>query len=355
MDAADFAAVFLFVSPQADFATVVAEAEAVFPEAERIACTTAGEIGAQGYAEGRTLAVGLPRRDFTAGALLIENLSDPDREGIVDALLAARTRLTETATQKPHSFAFMLTDGLSLSEDMLSALVAPVLGGMPFFGGSAGDGVRFGQALVALNGRVAQDAAVMTLVRTDCPTRVFSLNNLDPTEQRMVVTAADPDRRIVKMINAEPAAREYARIIGKDPDQLDEFTFAAHPVVVRLGEAHHVRSIQRVNGQGELVLFSAIDEGAVLTVADPKPMAPHLQAELGRLTNGAAPAAILACDCILRRIDAAETQSTRAVSQVLADHRVLGFSTYGEQIGPLHVNQTMTGVAIYPPERDRCR
>jgi hypothetical protein len=31
---------------------------------------------------------------------------------------------------------------------------------------------------------------------------------------------------------------------------------------------------------------------------------------------------------------------------------VIGFSTYGEQIGALHVNHTMTGVAIYAPEED---
>jgi hypothetical protein len=33
----------------------------------------------------------------------------------------------------------------------------------------------------------------------------------------------------------------------------------------------------------------------------------------------------------------------------LQQHRVLGFSTYGEQLNSMHVNQTMTGVAIYPP------
>ena len=38
---------------------------------------------------------------------------------------------------------------------------------------------------------------------------------------------------------------------------------------------------------------------------------------------------------------------TRDVSSILAKHNVTGFSTYGEQIGPLHVNHTMTGVAIY--------
>jgi hypothetical protein len=38
------------------------------------------------------------------------------------------------------------------------------------------------------------------------------------------------------------------------------------------------------------------------------------------------------------------------ISNVLKKHRVYGFSTYGEQFGAMHVNQTMTGVAIYAPE-----
>ena len=42
--------------------------------------------------------------------------------------------------------------------------------------------------------------------------------------------------------------------------------------------------------------------------------------------------------------------SVRAISEVLSRHSVVGFSTYGEQIGPMHVNQTMTGVAFYAPD-----
>ena len=38
---------------------------------------------------------------------------------------------------------------------------------------------------------------------------------------------------------------------------------------------------------------------------------------------------------------------THALSTIMAANRVTGFSTYGEQIGPLHVNQTLTGVAFY--------
>ena len=114
--------------------------------------------------------------------------------------------------------------------------------------------------------------------RSRCPVEVFKTDHLVPTETRMVVTSADPARRIVREINAEPAAREYARLLGKDPEQLSAFTFAAHPVVVRIGGQHHVRAIQRVAENGDLIFFSAIDEGVILTLADPSDMIAHLEA-----------------------------------------------------------------------------
>ena len=51
----------------------------------------------------------------------------------------------------------------------------------------------------------------------------------------MVVTEADPVRRIVTEINAEPAGREYARMVGLDGEPLTPMIFAAYPVVVRVG------------------------------------------------------------------------------------------------------------------------
>ncbi|MFC6589308.1 FIST N-terminal domain-containing protein [Sulfitobacter pacificus] len=259
-------------------------------------------------------------------------------------------RLQERNPDLNSNFAFLVVDGMSLSEDALTATISPALREMPLFGGSAGDGTDFRRALVALNGKVAVSAAVLTLVRSRYRTQVFSLDHLIPSEEQMVVTEADPERRIVKSINAEPAAREYARIVGKDPDQLDRFTFASHPVVVRIGAAHHVRAIQQVNDAGELVFFSAIDEGMVLTVASPQNMVDHLHNKMADLSDQDKPAHILGCDCILRRIEAEQRQMTRDLSNVMASYNVTGFSTYGEQIGPLHVNHTMSGVAIYAAE-----
>ena len=338
----------LLASSEADFAQLVQKAATAFPDAAIIGCTTAGEICSEGYTEREVVAVGFPRAHFIADVLTLPDLSQLDQHDIIGRLVRMRANLAEMHPDWQSEFAFLTVDGLSLREDALAATIAPGLGPVPLFGGSAGDGTRFEQTFVASGGKVYQNAAVLAFVRTVCDVRVFSLNNLVPTERRMVVTAAEPDRRIVRTLNAEPAAREYARLLGKDPEQLDTFTFAAHPVVVRLAGTHHVRAIQQVAENGDLVFFSAIDEGLVLTLAEPEDMVTHLARELDALDG---PSSIFACDCILRRVAAQQKQMTSQISDLLAAHNVIGFSTYGEQLNGMHVNQTMTGVAIYPPGR----
>lgn len=342
----------LFVSPVADFADFVAQFQTHFPTTEVVACTTAGEIGKGGYTEGDIIAVGFPARHFVSTSILIRGLGGQTPLSMIDQIALARVGLLEKYPDRPNSFAFLAVDGMSLREDELTSMIAPALRDMPLFGGSAGDGVNFERTMVSLNGEACHDAAVLSLVQTDLQVQVFSIDHLIPTDKQMVVTGADPDRRIVKSINAEPAAREYARIVGKNPDQLDRFTFASHPVVVRIGDSHHVRAIQQVNDVGELVFFSAIDEGMVLTVADPLNLVDHLEEQLDKIAAAGPLTDILGCDCILRRIQAEQSQMTRELSDVLASHKVIGFSTYGEQIGPLHVNHTMTGVAIYAQDPD---
>jgi len=342
-----FAVVVLFVSPQTDLAALVAGL-GQFGAVPVIGCTTAGEISGAGYAEGCVVAMGLPAADFAAEILLIPDLGALDPQEVIGRLIRARMGLLRAHPGWEHEFAFLLVDGLSVREDEVTAALAAGLGPLPLFGGSAGDGARFRETFVLQGGQMRRHAAVVAVVRTACRVKVFSLDHLRPTERRMVVTGADPALRIVRGINAEPAALEYARLLGKDPRQLTPFTFAAHPLVVRIGGRHHVRAIQRVDDNGDLVFFSAIDEGLVLTLAEPLDMVAHLSDALDGLAAGGAPTAILACDCILRRLEAQEKQMTQRLSALLRAHRVVGFSTYGEQWNSMHVNQTMTGVAIYP-------
>lgn len=344
-----FALVLIFASPEADLARLPAEAARAFPGAAIAGCTTAGEITGAGYEEGAVVAIGFAAEQFAAETVAIRDLRHLDAGDLAAALGRARERLAAAHPEFSEEFALLLVDGLSVMEDELAARLAAGLGSAPLIGGSAGDGARFGRTFVMEDDALLGDAAVVSLVRSACPVRVFSVDHLEPTGRRMVVTEADPHRRIVRRINAEPAAREYARLLGKDPQQLTPFTFAAHPVVVRMGERHHVRAIQQVGADGDLLFFAAIDEGVVLTLAEPRDMASHLAGELERLSRPGRPLAILAFDCVLRRLEAQEKQQLGAVSELLRRHGVTGFSTYGEQRGPIHVNHTMTGMAFYPP------
>ncbi len=344
-----FALVLLFISPEADLAAVSADAAATLPAVEIVGCTTAGEISGAGYDEGKIVAIGFPAANFAASVIVIPDLRRISRIEITDVFLRARRRLATEHPAFAHEFALLLVDGLSIREDELVAALAAGAGAMPMIGGSAGDGMRFQETFVLRGGRLMRDAAVLCVLRGICPVRAVTLDHLSPTERRMVVTEADPAARIVRQINAEPAARELARLLGKPPDGLDALTFAAHPLAVRVGSRHHVRAIQRMLPNGDLVFFSAIDEGMVLTITEPEDLANHLERELLGLRAPVPPVAILAFDCILRRIEAEGRQITGRMSDLLRRNEVWGFSTYGEQTGPMHVNHTMTGYAFYPP------
>lgn len=343
------ALVLVFASPMADFPATMAAAVRTFGDTPVLGCTTAGEI-AGGYVEDRIVAAGFPARDFAAETIAIKDLERIEPAALIDRMIRARQQLGARHPGFTHEFAYLMVDGSAFREDALMAVVGHGLGPVPLFGGSAGDGTRFGQSYVAQGARVRTNAAFLTFIRTRCPVKVFSFDHLDPGGGQMVVTGADPARRQVREINAAPAAVEYARLLGKPAGQLDPFTFAAHPLVVRVGGRYHVRSIQRVENGTDLVFFSAIDEGVVLTLATPRDIARSLERNLAGLAAAGPLDSILACDCILRRIEAQQKQQTRQMSQVLARHNVTGFSSYGEQFGAMHVNLTMTGVAIYAPE-----
>jgi hypothetical protein len=353
---APLALVILFVPRRLDRATLEPALAGAFPGATVIGCTTAGEIGREGYLEDHLVAVGFASAEFTATIGLIPELDSLDAKAVMQLTLSMRTELLRAAPDRPpdhlNEFAFLLSDGLSLREDTLVWALGPALGRTPLVGGSAGDGLAYGETFVFAEGRFRRNIAVLALLRTRCRVHPFRFDHLLPTEQRMVVTGADPANRLVTEINAEPAAREYARMLGRDPDQLSPSTFASNPVVVCMGEQHHVRAIQRVEANGDLRFLSAIDEGLVLRLAESQPIAEHLERSLASLADPDPPFAILGCDCILRRLEAEATQAAGAVSTILARHRVVGFNTYGEQFNMLHVNQTFTGYAFYAPPED---
>jgi hypothetical protein len=147
--------------------------------------------------------------------------------------------------------------------------------------------------------------------------------------------------------NAEPAALEYASSVGVEPSSLAPMSFAAHPVIVRIGGDYYCRSIQRVNPDGSLSFFCAIDDGVVLTVAQPRDMVASMAAELQSIDEEVGGIdLVIGFECILRRLDAENRQIKHNISELYRRYQVAGFNTYGEQYNAMHLNQTFTGVAL---------
>jgi hypothetical protein len=347
----DMALVVFFASPSYDRAGLAEAIRAQLPGIEVIGCTTAGEITSDGYRENTIAGVSFGRADYKATIRLISDLDRFRMEAgsiVVHELLGDLGLAPPTARSVPNQiFGMLLIDGLSRQEEAVVSSISRFLDPVPLFGGSAGDGLDFGVTWVFADGAFHTNAAVIALIETDHPFTVFKLDHFRPTDKKMVVTEADPVRRLVMEINAEPAAPAYAKMVGLDEHELNPMTFAAYPVVVRVGGEYHVRSIQKVEEDGSLRFYCGIDEGLVLTVADGDDIAMNLDQALTRVAAELGSVdLILGCDCILRRLEAEQKQKSLEVSQVLKRHGVVGFNTYGEQYRSMHVNQTFTGVAI---------
>lgn len=349
LEGADPQHLIVFFSGAVDAQALSAAIAAAFPGVPFCGCSTAGEITPFGMLQGGIMVISFPREGFRVQAEAIENLAELSLDRASEVARAMRARVRETSGTKldERVFALMFVDGLSNAEERLIAVVHWALDNVQIVGGSAGDGLAFTRTSILHNGRVLTGAAILVLVETDVPFRVFKTQNFEPTPIKLVVTAADSENRIVHELNAEPAAREYASAIGLLPDDLGPFSFASYPLVVRVGGDYYCRSIRNMNADGSLSFFCAIDEGLVFTVASPRDMLRSTAETLERIERDLGGIDfVLGFDCILRRLDAENRQIRHEVDKLYARHRVVGFHTYGEQFNGMHLNQTLTGIAF---------
>jgi hypothetical protein len=214
-------------------------------------------------------------------------------------------------------------------------------------GGSAGDDLKFKKTWVFHGGAFHTDSAVLTLVATSYPVTVFKTQHFVSTDERLVVTEADTTHRVVREINGLPASGEYARLIGTTAGKLGPVRYAASPVMVLIDGTDYVRSIQKVNADDSITFYCAIDEGLVLRVGRGIDLVANLEQAFKRVREEIGPPQLVfACDCVLRAMELAESGTKEAVGELLRRNNAIGFSTYGEQFGGVHVNQTLTGIAI---------
>ncbi|MGE4560194.1 MAG: FIST N-terminal domain-containing protein [Desulfobulbus sp.] len=308
-----------------------------------IGCTSAGQLTPLGFQFGGMSGLSLASPHFKAIPYLIHPLSNLSEQiEVIAADVQDRLHFS-----KQQAFGMLLVDGLAGREESLSDLLYRALGDVPIVGGSAGDMLRFQQTFVYYQGELLQDAAVFTLCMTSLPFTPFKHQDVEPTGKRLVITEAEPDARLVREINGEPAVTAYADLIGVPVEALNRSVFSRYPLMLRIGSEYFVRAITGVEADGSLSFYCNLGKGLVLNIGQG-----HASTEaLERLFAGirekiGEPVIILGCDCILRRLQMEEQGVDGEIGQLMGKNRVFGLSTYGEQYNSLHVNQTFTGVAL---------
>ncbi len=344
----DISFILFFVSSLYDLDRINEELKKHF-DCPLFGCTTSGEITPEGYQQHSITGFSAGGEDIAAHPFLLESLHDAEISDTTDIFTELKESVQELRDVKPdrNFFGMLLIDGLSVMEEQVIAILHDAVEEMPIVGGSAGDDIKFEKTYVYANGRFYSDAALFVVFETILPFVPIKTQHFSASDNRLVITKALPEKRIVCEINGRPAALEYARIIGLDVKDINPQIFSAYPVMLRLGGKHYVRSIQKVNDDGSLSFFCAIDEGLVLRVASGENLVENLNYAFEAVRQEIPKIKLtIGFDCILRLLEVKQKALEPQVNEIFKQNRVMGFNTYGEQFNSVHVNQTFTGIVL---------
>lgn len=339
---------FVFTSPVYDLEALGAALQANF-RGPVVGCTTAGELTPAGYQSGSVTGFSIPRSVADVRLWPIRDVAAMDASALNELGQRVQETCKEDRAHDPSlaQFGVLLVDGMCRREEEVVGHLGAALLQMPLVGGSAGDDRNHERTCVLAEGRFESNTALLAVFTTRHPFALIKTQNFEATANKLVITRAQRDARLVLRIDGRPAAEAYAEAVGVAVDALEDQIFSAHPLMLRAGGEYYVRSIRRVHEDGSLSFYCAIDEGLVLTVARSVDLVDDLRASLSQeQTNIANPELVIGFECLYRRLEAERQGLAEMMGTLMARNRVIGFHGYGEQANALHINQTFTGIVL---------
>lgn len=367
-----------FISPNLDFAATMRQLQQAMPYAPKVlGVMTAGELSSctgnlyhnadgnwdnlvvqtfskQLFASVEVKTMPLHCEDIQSGrvsitrAQRITKLADEFRRISLPFEVNARDTLAIT-----------FFDGLSASENFfMQGLYESNRFPCLFVGGSAGGKLDFQAAKVFDGQRVADNCAVVTFVKLaeDIRYGVFKSHNFEPTTASFVVVDSNIHTRQVHSIVA-PGSTELRSLVQAlcehlrcQPDQLED-RLNGYSFACKVGNELFIRSVAGIDtDSGSISFFCDISFGDELLLVKAKDFAATTSTDFSRFMQNkpAKPLAMLANDCILRRLNNAANLHQVTTFKNMP---VAGFSTFGELLG-LHMNQTLTALLFFKVARN---
>lgn len=350
--AADYDAVVFFASSNYDFARLSVELKKVFTNAEVIGTSSYGEISPKGFTKQTLLVGALSCRKTRFAGVLVENVN---RFPIIDRAkieaAAARCGIAlNSKTSHKDAFALTFIDGISYAEETFLSLFYAIIKNDDFIiaGGSAGDDYKFQQTYVSYNGQTALHGAVVLFIKTTCAFDVRAINPFTPTGKRMTITKADVTGRIIQEIDGKSAKRRYADALGV-PENRAETVMDVHPLGRVFSGKIFNSSVIGFTPTGSVCVYTRVLPNTVLDVLEPgdgvKIVSDNFTEIHKKIPN---PGCVFIINCLLctTTFEKLNLCGNIAAAYKTAFPVFCGFSSFGEQIGKLNVNQTIISIVI---------
>jgi hypothetical protein len=330
--------------------TALAALVAAYPQSNVVGCSSSGEIHGPRIADG-SLSVAVLRFGKAtlrvAGAVVATNGSSADAgEALARSLAAPDLRAI-----------FIVSDGLSVNgTDLLRGIHGSIPASVVVTGGLAGDGSRFKQTWVLVDGEPRSGYVVgVGLYGESVGVSHGSRGGWDVFGPERVVTRSEGN--VLYELDGEPALALYKAYLGERAAGLPA-TALLFPLALRATHASSdtlVRTILSVDEANQTMTFAGdVPQESVVQL---------MRANFDRLVDGASQAShaaarpstgetlSIAISCVGRRLvlgERAEEEVEAAFEAVTDAGKLIGFYSYGEispfgpgQCGVLH-NQTMT-------------
>jgi hypothetical protein len=332
--------VLFFASTKYDRNAVSKKMQDAFPMAQVFGCSTSGEIATGKMMDNSIVAMAWNGSAVTDAKIeVVENLRD--ESSIRAAFKSFESSFGESMSEMdPCSYVgIILVDGLSGAEEELMETIGD-LTNVTFIGGSAGDDLKFSSTSLYANGKVYQNAAILTLMKPGTEFTFIKTQSFRDLGKILEVTKADEDNREVIEFNGRPASQVYAESLGVPASEAASH-FMHNPIGLVIDDEPYVRSPQQIQGDG-MRFYCGVKEGMELSIlestdiiGDTKAAIEQAKSELGNVS------AIINFNCILRTLELKQKNLTKEYGELFSGIETAGFSTYGEQyIG--HINQTAT-------------
>jgi len=325
-----------------------------------IGAATGRIIGPDGFEATGVSGFHLPAGRFAAADVVLEDVAGMGLPEVRAHVRELRLQLARNlGPALTHCFALLLVDAESRCEERLAAVLGMELNGVPLIGGSAGDvyfnplGHPHGSTTLLHRNAPQRGAAILSLVASATPVIAYCHHHyIIHSDQKFVITDADPARRLVREIDGRPALEVYAAACGfrKWPRE-DHLDFAPFPLMIRIGGHYYPRGMQRIYPDGTLEFACALEPGLVVALGKPGNMIARLDELLSAMRSQiGARELIIGVDCAARTAYMEREGLTLGIETLMRPHAVTGFASLGEQFNTIHANNSFTclGVATEP-------